>query len=64
MKEMLLGLVYMIIALFFTVLFVGSLNSDFYIIFKSPAVIALIFIGILMIGGLQTFIKGYKQKDK
>ncbi len=64
MKEMMLGLVYMIIALFSTVLLIGTINIGFDILFNSPAVIPFIFIVIIMIGGLLTFIKGYKQNNK
>ena len=64
MKEMMLGLVYMIMALFITMLLIGTINTGFDILFNSPAVIPLIFIVIMMIGGLLTFIKGYKQNNK
>lgn len=64
MKEMMLGLVYMIMALFITMLLIGTINTGFDILFNSPAVIPLIFIVIMMLGGLLTFIKGYKQNNK
>lgn len=60
MKKMLLGIFYMINALFFLVLFI-EINTHGFNTFNNSGVIVLIFIVILMIGGIISFLNGYKE---